>query len=148
MSDNHPDASHGLPPELRSRAHRALLATAGCPIDTARIGSAFKILRSNLRQGLDPLVGGDAAEALFDRAVRLTADEFPWIVPALPKSADLSDPSSMDLNNVPDTRELANGLAATLAHTVALLISFLGADLVAPIVRRAWPVDSANNDRG
>ena len=139
------DASHGLRPELRALARRALLAAAGSDADVPRISSGFNALRAALRGGLDPLVGSTAAEALFDRSVRLSADQFRWLPAVLPKDATGSRRElTLESADLPPAPELAEGLATTLAHTIALLTNFLGEDLMLRIVQNAWEVNTVN----
>ena len=139
------DASHGLQPELRNLARRALASASGSETDPSRIASGFNALRANLRRGLDPLVGAAAAEALFDRSVRLSADEFRWLPAAVPKNvAGTRKELTTDSAALPPAPELAEGLAAALAHTVALLANLIGQDLIQPIVERAWKANAVN----
>ena len=137
------DASHGLQPELRNLARRALAASSGSETDLSRIASGFNALRANLRRGLDPLVGAVATEALFDRSVRLSAEQFGWLPGVLPKNiAGTRRELTIDAAVLPPAPEFADGLASALAHTVAILTDFLGEDLIRPIVERAWAVNA------
>jgi hypothetical protein len=85
------------------------------------------------------MFGSGAIAALFARAHRVAALEFPWlaeVVPADGKRCLLDGLETLSGRLDPDT--MAEGLAAVLAHDVGLLTTLIGDDLVMPLVMEAW----------
>jgi hypothetical protein len=136
-------------PQLRRFARHALIAATGVTApDLAQLASAFDVLCERLRSRLHPMFGTAAIAALFARAHRVASAEFPWLAEVVPSdgercSLDGLGTAGRDLE--PDT--MADGLAAILAHDIGLLSTFIGDDLVLPVVQEAWGTASPN-DRG
>jgi len=92
-----------------------------------------------LSQRLAQLITLVGSDALLARAVHLSRAAFPFLGEAqITRSDDssvLSLPESADREN----SQLVDGLEAVLATLVALLVSFIGEDLTARILREVWP---------
>jgi hypothetical protein len=122
----------------RQFARGALVKTTNSAAPThSQLMAAFQTLRERLRQTLLPVFGSTAVEALFDRSRHLATDEFPWFAELLPKR----DERAIDLSKVagPAAIEtLRDGLAAMLAHDIALLVALIGEDFIRPLIHKAW----------
>jgi outer membrane PBP1 activator LpoA protein len=135
-------------PPVTSHRYRLLVrqalfdATATPSPTREQIVLAFNDLCDRLIAVLEPLFGGPAVEALFARAGQLAAREFPAISTALAKGEARC---RVDALNDSSPSEAADMLAALLAHKIELLITFVGEDLVMPLIRRAWPAVAARN---
>jgi hypothetical protein len=126
--------------ELHRLVRQALVGSTGVPApDPAQLATAYEVLCKRLRTRLDAMFGGDATTALFARAHRLALSEFAWVANLVPNdtggySLDGGNGITPDIG--PDL--MAEGLAAVLTHTIALLSQFVGDDLIMPLVREAW----------
>lgn len=135
-------------PELHRFVTLALIATTGVPVpDPAQLATAYDVLCERLRARLDAMFGADATTALFARAHRLALSEFAWLADLLPN--DNGGCSRDRLNSIAaeiGPHQMAEGLAAVLAHNIGLLSTFVGDDLIMPLVRDAWGPASLKHD--
>ena len=137
------------PPSLRRFARRALVdATGSASPDRAHLASAFDVLYQRLRQQLRPLFGATAVNALFVRAVHVAAAEFPWLPEILPSDKDPCASDRIASVAEPEAETVKEGLAAVLAHNIGLLNTFVGEDLVLPLVQQAWGATDAPRTEG
>jgi hypothetical protein len=127
-------------PQLQRFVRRALVDTTGVPAPSVtQVASAFDSLCRRLRARLQPLFGSVAITALFGRSLHLAAAEFPWLRELVPANTE-----RCALETVPDVegrftaKMMQEGLAAILAHDIALLSTFIGEDFVLPLVQQAW----------
>jgi hypothetical protein len=126
-------------PHLRRFVKRALAdATDAVEPNAAQLVSAFTSLCTRLRQRLQPLFGTTAVTALFARARHVATQEFPWLADVVEQNNDGCSPDAAASAHAFDEGCLADGLAAVLAHNIGLLSTFVGEDLVLPLVREAW----------
>ena len=95
----------------------------------------FGKLNKRLAQ-LITLVGSDA---LLARAVHLSRAAFPFLGEAQITRSDDSSVLSLPESAERENSQLVDGLEAVLATLVALLVSFIGEDLTARILREVWP---------
>jgi hypothetical protein len=130
-------------PELRRFVQRALVDASGTVSpDHAQLASAFNALCEQLRTRLQPLFGTAASTALFARALHVATQEFPWLPDVITKDAaerclaNGKAPGDATLS----VGRLEEGLATVLADEIALLSTFVGKDLVLPLVQQAWGV--------
>jgi hypothetical protein len=134
---------------LRRFVRRALVDATGVPSpDRVQLASAFDSLCGRLRRRLLPLFGTAAVSALLVRALHVTIAEFPWIGELVPRN---QDPCAADWVGAAGELEigtLEEGLAAVLAHNIALLNAFVGEDLVLPLVQEAWGATAAPGTEG
>lgn len=126
------------PDSDRTLVRTALFDAAGPNPGHAQIVLAFNSLCDRLGAVLEPLFGARAIDALFLRARHLAAREFPRLSGVLAKNERRCRVDALDGSAVADA-ELADLLTAVLAYKIELLITFVGEDLVMPLVRRAWP---------
>jgi hypothetical protein len=137
------------PRSLRHFARRVLVdATgAGAP-DRAQLASAFDLLCERLRRQLKPIFGATAVNALFLRSVHVASAEFAWLREILPNGHDpcVSDRIASDEDL--DIETLTEALAAVLAHNIGLLNTFVGEDLVLPLMQQAWGIIEAQRTEG
>jgi hypothetical protein len=132
------------PPSLRRFVRRALVDAAGAASpDRAQLASAFDLLCQRLRQQLKPVFGATAVNALFVRAVHVAAAEFAWLREILPDDQEPCVSDRIASVAEPGSETVREGLAAVLAHNIGLLNTFLGEDLVLPMVQQAWGVTDA-----
>jgi hypothetical protein len=137
------------PPSLRRFVRRALVdATGAASPDRAQLASAFDNLCDRLRRQLQPIFGATAVNALFVRALHVATADFPWLRELAgneqnPCAADRIAPvGELEIETVEE------GLAAVLAHNIGLLNTFVGEDLVLPLVQQAWGVIDAPTTEG
>lgn len=93
---------------------------------------------------LEPLVGAQAARALYARSLHLTRSSFDWLSPAAgePRSDLLAALHSDLVSRVPaDARRAGEALLNTFAD---LLISLIGEPLTRRLLRSAWGTTAAD----
>jgi hypothetical protein len=135
-------------PSLRRFVERALIDATGTPSpDTTQLAAAFDRLCARLHQGLQPLFGKTAVDALFARAVHVTTAEFPWVRELIPRGQDPCVSDAVSKLQSPDPEDMKAGLAAVLAHNIGLLSGFVGEDLILPLVQQAWGVVGTDTSR-
>jgi hypothetical protein len=126
-------------PELRHFVRGALVAATGtADPDRPRLTSAFNTLCDSLREKLQPLFGTTAVTALFARALHLATLEFPWLREVIRRNGDGCSAEVTDALQELHGDNLQAGLAAVLTHDIGLLSTFVGEDLVLPLVQQAW----------
>jgi hypothetical protein len=141
-------------PKLRRFVRHALVAASGVTApDLAKLAAAFDVLCDRLRTRLHPVFGGEAIAALFARAHRVARLEFPWLTELVPQDGERCSLDGLEsVSRHLEPNVMAEGLAALLAHDIALLSTFIGDDLVMPLVQEAWGTasvtDRAPSDRG
>jgi hypothetical protein len=127
-------------PSLRRFVKHALIAATGVNApDRTQLASAFDVLCDRLRSRLHPMFGTAAVSALFARSHRVATAEFPWLRDVVPEDGErcsLAGVGAVAAQLEPEI--IADGLAAVLAHDIGLLSTFIGADLVMPLVEEAW----------
>jgi hypothetical protein len=130
--------------KVRRFAKHALVAATGVAApDPAQLASAFDLLCARLRTQLQPIFGNDAITALFRRSVRIGTLEFAWLADIIPRDTELCSVDGLDKIGAHLEPELiAEGLAAVLANDVGLLSTFIGDDLVMPLIEEAWSTAS------
>jgi hypothetical protein len=125
-------------PQLRRFVRRTLVEATGTKdVDRSQLASAFNMLCERLRQRLQPLFGSSAVVALFARALHVATLEFPWLADVIGKGGDRCSANAAMAHEV-EMASLEEGLAAVLAHNIGLLSTFVGDDLVLPLVQEAW----------
>lgn len=135
------------PSRLRRFVRHALVAaTEDTAPDGAQVRAAFDLLCDQLWLRLRPLFGELAIKALFTRSLHVSRAEFAWLENVTTTSDNRCaleglDAVSRDLG----PQVLADGLAAILAHQIALLSAFIGDDIVLPLVEQAWGAASMSN---
>jgi hypothetical protein len=131
-------------PHLRRFVKRALVdATGAADPDPSQLASAFNALCSRLRERLQPLFGTTAVTTLFARALHVATLEFQWLGEVVGKDRDGCSADVAASQREVDRGDLEDGLAAVLAHTIGLLSTFVGEDLVLPLVQEAWGTPNA-----
>jgi hypothetical protein len=113
-------------------------ATDTASPDPPRLASAFNKLCDRLRDHLQPLFGTTAVTALFARALHVSTAEFPWLAKVIGKNGDGCSMDVLPTIQDVDIGTLPDGLATVLAHNIGLLSTFVGDDLVLPLVQEAW----------
>jgi hypothetical protein len=136
------------PPSLRRFVRRTLVdATGQSSPDRAQLAMSFDLLCEGLRRQLQPLFGTTAVSALFVRALHVATIEFPWLRELLRGPNPCAVDGIGGLGPL-EIDALAEGLAAVLAHDIGLLTTFVGEDLVLPLVQQAWDVIDAPGTEG
>ncbi len=134
-------------PQLRRFVRRTLVEATGTKaLDRPQLASAFNTLCERLRQRLQPLFGASAVTALFARALHVATAEFPWLADVIGKNGDGCSANVITSPEV-EMASLEDGLAAVLAHNIGLLSTFVGDDLVLPLVQEAWGTAMLAEDR-
>jgi hypothetical protein len=135
-------------PQLRRFVQRALMEAAGAAHpDRAALAAAFTKLCEFLHQRLKAVFGATAVVALFARGLTMAAVEFPWLAAVIaPGGAGCSFENVAALQQI-ETETVEAGLAAVLAQDIELLTTFVGEDLILPVIQEAWGaavIDQAN----
>jgi hypothetical protein len=134
-------------PHLRRFVKRALVEAIGAAApDRPGLTDAFNALCTRLRQRFQSLFGITAVAALFARALHVATLEFPWLPDMIGKNDECSTEALTSVQGV-EMSSLEEGLAAVLAHTIGLLSTFVGEDLVLPLVQEAWGTATLPEDR-
>ncbi len=137
------------PPTLRRFVRRALIdATGAASPDRAQLALAFDLLCERLRRQLTPVFGVTAVNGLFARAVHVAAAEFAWLLELLPTDRDACTRDRIASLGALAAGTVEEGMAAVLAHEIGLLSTFVGEDLVLPLVQQAWGVTDAPRTEG
>jgi len=132
---------------LRQFVRQALVAKTGVPSPhLAQLASAFDQLCDQLRARLHPIFGNAAIVALFARAHHTAMSEFPWLGEVVPKDGQRCSQDGVEGVRGLEPELMAQGLAAVLAYDIGLLSTFIGEDLVMPLVEEAWG-DASLGDR-
>jgi hypothetical protein len=136
--------------QVQRFVQRALVGAAGAGApDPARILSSFTFLCERLRKQLQPLFGTAAVTALFARALHVATSDFPWLAEIVRKNGDGCSADAMTGIQGVEIDQLVNGLSTVLANNIGLLSTFVGEDLVLPLVQQAWgTVMLADDQRG
>jgi hypothetical protein len=125
--------------QLRAYVTRSLTkAAATATPDVAQIGAAFEQLCERLRSQLRPLFGSEAVSALFGRALHVAASDHPWIRDVITREALCKCGDAVGALSGIDAERIRDGLVAVLAINIELLNTFIGEDLVLPLVQVAW----------
>jgi hypothetical protein len=137
------------PPTLRRFVRGALVEASGAASpDRTQLASAFDLLCERLRRQLQPIFGITAVRALFVRALHLATAEFPWL-PEVVRNDQQPCASDRIASAGPlETDTLSEGLAAVLAQNIGLLNTFVGEDMVLPLVQEAWGAIDAPRTEG
>jgi hypothetical protein len=127
------------PSQLRAYVSRSLTRAAGTSTpDSAQISAAFDELCERLRSKLRPLFGAEAVSALFGRALHVAASDHPWIRNVVTGEALCGSGDDVSALSGLDAERIHNGFVAVLAINIELLNTFIGEDLVLPLVQVAW----------
>jgi hypothetical protein len=68
----------------------------------------------------------------------VAAAEFPWVAALIPDNGGGCSAHAGEAIRGIDVGLVADGLAALLAHNIGLLNTFVGEDLILPLVEDAW----------
>jgi hypothetical protein len=133
-------------PSLRRFVRRALVdATGVAEPDRAQLAAAFDTLCQRLRSRLQPWFGTAAVAALFVRSVHVATGEYPWLDEIAREGQDSCSVDGIATFDSLDVDTLHAGLATVLAHNIGLLTTFVGEDLVMPLVQQAWGVSGVSS---
>jgi hypothetical protein len=136
-------------PSLRPFVRRALVdATGTAQPDPPQLASAFDRLCRRLCERLQPVFGNAAVGALFARSVHVATLAFPWLDAVVPKNQDFCSVEGIASLDGLDASTLEEGLSEVLAFNIALLTTFVGEDVVVPLVQQAWGVVGAPGTEG
>jgi hypothetical protein len=134
-------------PTLRRFVKHALIAATGVKApDPRQLASAFDMLCDRLRARLNPMFGAAPVSALFARAHRVATAEFPWLKNVVPDDGERCSLDGLDAVGGLGADLIGDGLAAVLAHDIGLLSTFIGEDLVMPLVDESWRVASLREE--
>jgi hypothetical protein len=134
--------SRATPPLRRFSTRLLTHETHGDPSSDAAVSAAFQICEK-LRTPLTTLMGHGGFRALLSRALTLAKGEVSSFL-AVHVNADGTLEASTASGAEPDSRQMADGCVALLAHLLGLLVSFIGANLTVSMVREVWPDISLN----
>ncbi|HUQ89105.1 MAG TPA: hypothetical protein VM096_16220 [Vicinamibacterales bacterium] len=131
---------------LTSHRHRefvrhSIVASTGSSNPTrAQIVSSFNNLCDQLGSVLEPLFGRHAIDALFTRARHLASRDYPHLSTAVARNESRCGTDALDAVSASEAGDM---LAALLAYKIDLLSTFVGEDLVMPLIGRAWAAPAA-----
>jgi hypothetical protein len=130
-------------PTLRRFVKHALISGSDVPSPSVeQLAASFNQRCGQLRVRLQPIFGSAAIDALFARALRVAATEYPWLSKVIPEGTDGCSVDSVTRVSTEFALDaVADGLATLLAHDIGLLTTFIGADFVMPLVQAAWQTE-------
>jgi hypothetical protein len=112
----------------------------GTPATSAAAADAMQRSCGELYRILERTMGPHGLQALVDRAVQITAREYPWLSTVRSgATADCPLSGLIEASEHLDVADAAEGYAALLASIIWLLVTFIGEDLTLQFVRHAWP---------
>ena len=130
----------GAPEWLRVRAIRTKLSRlSGDESDPAAVAGAALVTWNEVAAQLAPVIGGGGVEALFRRALHLTARALPWLADE-PADGDI-DASLARFKARLAKRDAAGAMEASLALLAtftALLASLIGDSLTDRLLISVW----------
>jgi hypothetical protein len=118
----------------------------GAAVDATAIAAAASRAYDDLAQVLSSVIGDVGVAAITDRALHLTAREYPWLPARAPNSADPPFTEVIDALKRQDSAMAAAAGAAVFATILGLLATFIGEPLAARLVRQAWPDAASSAD--
>ena len=105
----------------------------------AGLADAFDARSDELRQRLNVLFGAAAIDALFVHALRVAGAEHAWLADAVQLAGHgLSTKGLRQNGKTPGAATVEKALVAVLATTLEALVTFIGRDLVLPIIADTW----------
>jgi hypothetical protein len=126
---------------LREIARRVMKTRLpGTAATSAAAADAMQRSCGELYRILETALGPHGLQALVDRAIQITAREYPWL--STVRSGAAADCPLSGLTEAGETMDVAEameGYAALLASIIWLLMTFIGEDLTLRFVRHAWP---------
>jgi hypothetical protein len=117
-------------------------AAGGVEANRSQFASGFISLRERLRQHLEPPFGSIVVTELFTRALSGAAADFPWLSEVIGKNGHEYSANAVAAIQHVDVSRLEDGFATVLTSTIGLLNTFIGQDLVLPLVHEAWGGDA------
>jgi hypothetical protein len=115
---------------------------AGADAIAAAAGRAY----DELEQVLEPVIGAVGLAAMTDRALHLSAREYPWLPSRKPGADGIQFAQVIEALTAQDPVRASEAAAAGLGTIIALLATFIGQPLAARLVRQAWPDASSIAD--
>ena len=104
-----------------------------------RLADAFDARTEELRQRLNVLFGPAAIDALFAHALRVAVAEQAWLAGAVQLTAHgLSTKGLRENATAHGAAAVEKALVAILASALEALVTFIGRDLVLPIISETW----------
>ena len=105
----------------------------------AWLADAFDARSEELRQRLNVLFGPAAIDALFAHAIRTAGAEHAWLAGAVQLTGrGLSTKGLRENATAPGAAAVEKAFVAILATALESLVTFIGRDLVLPIVADTW----------
>jgi len=103
------------------------------------LADAFDARCDELRKRLNVLFGPAAIDALFAHALRVAGAEHPWLAGAVQQGGHgLSTKGLRENGTAPGAGAVEKALVAILATALEALVTFIGRDLVLPIIADTW----------
>jgi hypothetical protein len=104
-----------------------------------KLADAFDARAEQLRERLSSFFGPAATDALFAHALRVAGAEHTWLAGAVQQTAHgLSTKGLRENGTAPGQGEVEQALVAVLASALEALVTFIGRDLVLPIIADTW----------
>ncbi len=128
----------GDTPRLRAFARRLLAHnTDGGKPGAIKDSENFRVCEK-LRGPLSRLAGVGGFQSLLARALALAGEEVSWLR-GLHVNAKGSLEGLEKLEAKPGSREIAEGEVVLVSQLLGLLVTFIGPDLTAGLLREIWP---------
>jgi hypothetical protein len=131
----------------RELARRVLARHVGPAVDAPAVAAATRGAYDDLARVLAPVIGDVGVAAMTDRAVYLTAREYPWLPAHAPGTADTTFTQVLDALKRQDDPLLATeAAAAVFVAIIGLLATLIGEPLTVRLVQQAWPDAGSSAD--
>jgi hypothetical protein len=124
--------------EIARRVMKAQKVTT--PAGAEAAGEALQTSCGALYAILETAMGAAGLHALLDRAIQITARDYPWLASVKPGTA--AECALSGLAEAAGQRaldEVSEAYTALLAAIIWLLMTLIGEDLTLRFVRHAWP---------
>jgi hypothetical protein len=125
---------------LRNLALKVLSQHAGPAAGAEALAAAAHRAYNDLARVSAPLIGQVGVEALTGRALHLVRREYPWLVDARePAPATEAFAQIIVCLERQDPAVATEAAGAVFATFTGLLVTFIGEQLTAGLLRQAWP---------
>ena len=137
-------------PQMRDLARRLIAIEAhGSKSSEAEAMAHFQVIEK-LRPNLATLMGNAGFRALLSRSLALACADIPKL-----HGVKINPEGSLDglaqAEALLSAQEISEGRTIILAHLLALLVAFIGANLTYTLIRETWPnltPDDLNFNKG
>ena len=126
--------------QRREAIRQTLVLGAGAGPEAGAVAAAVLGVWHRIGEFLVPMIGARGVEALFGRALQLTASAFPWLAAAGEDKTSLAGVAARLASR--DPQAAAEASVALLATFTELLATLIGASLTDRLLDPVWTVST------